>query len=198
MDLPSPCLDGDVSLEQAVLKRRTVRSFAGSALTPDQFSQILWAAQGITNGRFKRAAPSAGALYPADLYAAVGEGCAGDWAAGVYHYRPGNHSVNRVSEGDRRRDLAGASLGQMWMADAPAQFVLTAAYGRITGKYGERGIRYALMEVGHIAQNIMLQCQSIGLAAGIVGAFHDREVVRVLGIGEENAPLLILPVGCER
>jgi SagB-type dehydrogenase family enzyme len=86
----------------------------------------------------------------------------------------------------------------MWMADAPAQFVLTAAYGRITSKYGERGVRYALMEAGHIAQNIMLQCQSIGLAAGIVGAFHDREVARVLGIGEEDTPLLILPVGCRR
>jgi len=115
--------------------------------------------------------------------------------AGVYHYIPSDHSIQKVADGDRRRDIAIASLGQMWMASAPVQFVVTAEYSRITIKYGDRGVRYALIEIGHIGQNIFLQCQSVGLAAGIVGAFNDREVVRVLGIETDHEPIIIFPVG---
>ena len=81
------------------------------------------------------------------------------------------------------------------MASAPVQFVVTAEYSRITVKYGNRGVRYALIEIGHIGQNIFLQCQAVGLAAGIVGAFNDREVVRVLGIEMDHEPVIIFPVG---
>ena len=196
MRLDAPVLDGAMSLEKAVKRRRTVRSFGDMVMNMRQFSQILWSAQGITENKgFKRAAPSGGALYPADVYAAVGDNCVENLTGGVYHYRPERHSVEKVAEGDRRRGLAVASLSQMWMAGARVLFVITVEYGRITWKYGERGVRYALMEVGHISQNILLQCQSLGLSAGIVGAFDDGKVAEAAGVLKNHEPLIILPVG---
>ena len=199
MQLPEPMLDGDVSLERTIKTRRTVRSFDRKALTLKQVSQLLWAAQGITEtGGFKRAAPSAGALYPMDVYGVVGRDCTEKLDPGVYHYSPADHTLSLVQEGDRRRDVAEASLWQMWMADAPLTLVITAEYSRIMGKYGQRGVRYAMIEGGHIGQNIFLECQGMGLEAGIVGAFEDKKVVQVMGIKRTHEPLLIMPVGYRR
>lgn len=199
MQLPEPMLDGDVSLERAIHKRRTVRSFDRKALALKQLSQLLWAAQGITEtGGFKRAAPSAGALYPMDVYAVVGRDCIEKLDPGVHHYSPADHALSLVQEGDRRRDVAEASLWQMWMADAPLTLVITAEYSRIMVKYRQRGIRYAMIEAGHIGQNIFLECQGMGLEAGIVGAFEDEKVVQVMGIKRTHEPLLIMPVGYKR
>jgi len=199
MRLPAPHLDGDVSLEKAIRARRTIRSFDSKALSLNQLSQLLWSAQGITEpGGFKRAAPSAGALYPMDIYAVVGSGCVEDLDPGVYHYEPDGHSISLGREEDARGDVANASLRQTWMAGAPLNLVITAEYARITGKYGQRGIRYAMIEAGHIGQNIFLQAQAMGLAVGIVGAFEDDTLIRVLGIKETHEPLLVMPVGHKR
>jgi SagB-type dehydrogenase family enzyme len=196
MNLMSPILDGNTSLEKAIQQRRTVRSFGNEPITGQQFSQILWAAQGITEDRgFKRAAPSGGALYPAELYAVVGENCVEGLTAGVFHYKPEGHSVMKILEGDRRKDVAAASLKQMWMAAAPVLLVITAEYERICVKYGKRGIRYALIEMGHIGQNVFLQCQTLGLEAGIVGAFNDSDVAEAVGTAKNHEPLVIMPVG---
>jgi SagB-type dehydrogenase family enzyme len=199
MQLPDPITDGDVSLETAIHRRRTVRSFHSTTLSLTQFSQLLWAAQGITGpGGFKRAAPSAGALYPMDVYGAVGEGCIDTLNPGVYLYDPGTHSLSLIHKGDVRRDIAMASLGQMWMSHAPITFVITAEYSRITGKYGQRGVRYAMIEAGHIGQNIFLQSQALGLETGIVGAFKDQQVIQVMGIKSTHEPLLLMPVGYKK
>ncbi len=196
MRLPDPILDGDVSLERTIHQRRTVRSFDSKALTLMQFSQLLWAAQGTTDkGGFKRAAASAGALYPMDIYGAVGGDCIEGLDPGVYLYGPADHSIYLVKGGDVRRDIAVASLGQMWISYAPLTVVITAEYSRITGKYGQRGVKYAVMEAGHVGQNIFLQSEAMGLAAGIVGAFEDQKVIKVLGIKETHEPLLLMPVG---
>lgn len=196
MRLPDPQYEGDVSLERAIRGRRTIRSFDGKALSLSQVSQLLWSAQGITEPvGLKRAAPSAGALYPMDIYAVVGAGCVEGLDPGIYHYRPEDHSISLEKREDIRRDVAGASLRQIWMAKAPLNLVITAEYGRITGKYGQRGIRYAMIEAGHIGQNIFLQAQAMSLAAGIVGAFDDEKLIRVMGITKTHEPLLVLPVG---
>jgi len=196
MQLPDPTKDGDVSLETTIHQRRTVRSFNSKELTLNQLSQLLWAAQGITEpGAFKRAAPSAGALYPMDIYGAVGGGCVEGLNPGVYLYDPATHSFSLTQEGDMRRDIAMASLGQMWMSYAPITFIITAEYSRIMGKYGQRGVRYAMIEAGHIGQNIFLQSQALGLEAGIVGAFEDGKVIQIMGIKRTHEPLLIMPVG---
>jgi SagB-type dehydrogenase family enzyme len=199
MQLPDPQLKGDVSLEHTIFMRRTIRSFDGRALSLGQVSQLLWSAQGITEkGGFKRAAPSGGALYPMDIYAVVGAGCIEGMDPGVYHYNPEGHSISLGREEDARGDVARASLRQSWMAQAPLSLVITAEYSRITGKYGQRGMRYAMIEAGHIGQNIFLQAQAMGLAAGIVGAFDDEMLIRVMGIKETHEPLLVMPVGYKR
>lgn len=196
MNLPQPQFDGKMSLEKAIRDRRTVRAFAPDPLALEHLSQLLWAAQGITDpGGYKRAAPSAGALYPMDVYAVAGEGSVAGLEAGIYHYQPKDHSLRRLSGGDARDSLARASLGQRWMAQAPVNLVITAEYARISGKYGDRGVRYAMIEAGHVGQNIFLQAEACGLSAGIVGAFHDREVIQAMKTPSAHEPLLIMPVG---
>ena len=199
MQLPEPRKTGGTSFEQALNSRRTVRSFTSGNLTLDQLSQLLFAAQGITDGRgFKRAAPSGGALYPMDVYVVAGINGVQGLKEGIYRYEPKKHTIMPIAEGDFRKDVAGASLHQMWMSVPPLSLVITAEYGRITRKYGERGVRYAVIEAGHIGQNIFLQAEALGMGAGIVGAFDDEHVIRVLGIPASHEPLLIMPVGYKR
>jgi SagB-type dehydrogenase family enzyme len=197
--LPDPAYDGKVSVEEAIKERRTIRDFGPKPLTVVQLSQLFWSAQGITDERSGlRAAPSGGALYPLDVYAVVGEGGIEGLQPGVYHYHPASHSVQLVRKGDRRKEVASASLWQMWMARAPVIFVITSEYERITRKYGKRGIRYAQIEVGHVGQNIFLQSGVLGLGAGIVGAFRDDAVAKAIGAPTAHKPLLIMPVGYKK
>jgi SagB-type dehydrogenase family enzyme len=196
MDLPNAQTDGTVSLEKTIKIRRTIRSFTSQQLTLEQFSQLLWAAYGITEDRgYKRAAASGGACYPMDIYALLGEEGIMGMEAGIYHYDPNGHSASLILEGDLREEVARASLGQMWMALPPLRLVVCAEYARITSRYGDRGVRYAMIEAGHIGQNIFLQAEALGLGAGIVGAFRDEAVIQVMGTPPSHEPLLIMPVG---
>lgn len=196
MKLPQPDTTGALTVEQAIKRRRTVRTFDRKILSVEALSQLLWAAQGITEDRgLKRAAPSAGALYPMDIYAVVGQNSVAGIEAGVYHYETGGHRLSAMVLEDLREDVARASLSQMWMARAPVNMVITAEYRRITGKYGERGVRYAMMEAGHIAQNLFLQAEALNLKAGIVGAFHDTELNKILHLPRSHETLLVMPMG---
>jgi len=197
--LPQPAYNGETSVERAIKERRTVRAFRPDSLSVAQLSQLLWAAQGITDARRGfRAAPSGGALYPLDVYVVAGEGGVDLLAPGVYLYRSANHSLEVVEKGDRRKDVAHAALTQMWIATAPVIFVITAEYERITSKYGERGVRYAHIEVGHVGQNIFLQAEALGLAAGIVGAFRDASVADAIEAPKGYEPLIVIPVGYKK
>ena len=195
INLPAAESKGAVSVEQALKNRRTVRRFANKTLTPNQLSQLLWAAYGVTEARGLRAAPSAGALYPLDIYAVVGDRQVTGVAAGVYHYLPEPHALELLQGGDVRREVARASLSQTWMAEAPVMLVITGEYRRCQVKYGQRGIMYTHMEAGHAGQNIFLQAEALGLGAGIVGAFENAAVGQALGLTASHDPLLIMPVG---
>lgn len=183
-----------MSVEEAILRRRTVRSFSPIPMDLSDLSQVLWASNGMTEGG-RRTLASAGALYPLEVYAAVGRGGVRGLPEGVYRYLPEAHALEEVSSRDVRSLLARASLGQLWMAEAPVTLALCAEYERTTFRYGERGVRYVLMEVGHSAQNVFLQCEALGLGAGIVGAFYDEEVREVLSLPRAHRPLLLMPVG---
>ncbi len=191
--LPAPGYDGDISVEKALSERRSIRNYTGEALTLAQVSQLLWAAQGVTDVNGFRAAPSAGALYPLELYAVVGN--VAGLAPGVYRYRPEGHGLLKVFDGDRRKDLSRAALNQSWVNDGAVAIVITAVYERTKSRYGERGVRYVDMEAGHASQNIYLQAVALGLGTVAVGAFEDGEVKKVLGLPENEAPLYIMPVG---
>ena len=196
MQLPKPKRQGTLTVERAIEQRRTVRAFGSQMLQLDQLSQLLWSAQGITGRRgFKRSAPSAGALYPMDVYVVIGQASVAQIDSGVYHYEPSGHELSPISRLDLRKGVDRASLSQMWMAQAPINFVITAQYSRITGKYGKRGVRYALIEAGHIGQNIYLQAEALGLKAGIVGAYHDEKLIEIMNLPHSHEPLLIMPAG---
>lgn len=191
--LPDPRLEGGVSLEAALGARRSIREYADEALTLDDVSQLLWAAQGITGPAGVRAAPSAGALYPLELYLVAG--AVQGLPAGIYRYLPRRHALERTAEGDRRAALARAALRQDWVAGAPAIVALAAVYSRTTGKYGDRGRKYVHMDVGHVAQNVYLQAVALDLGTTFVGAFHDNQVKQALKLPAAEHPLGLMPVG---
>lgn len=193
IDLPEPKSDGDVSVEEALLKRRSDRDYADTSLKLAEISQLLWAAQGVTNRMGFRTAPSAGALYPLEVYLVAGK--VEELAAGVYKYQPLSHRLVRVAAGDRRADLAAAALGQSCIKNSPASIVFSAVYERVTRKYRDRGIRYVHMEAGHAAQNVYLQAVPLDIGTVVIGAFYDEKVQKVLGLPNDEEPLYIIPVG---
>lgn len=193
IDLPQPRFEGLVSVEKALRERRSVREYSNRTLTLQECAQILWAAQGVTDSRGYRTAPSGGALYPLELYLVVGR--VDGLAPGVYRYIPGTHTLQMKKEGDIRDDLSDAALGQPQVRKAPAVLVFSVVYERITRKYGERGKRYALIEAGHAAQNVYLQAESLGLGTVSVGAFSDDDVHAVTGMSGDEEAIYILPVG---
>jgi len=194
--LPQPDLQGEVAVERALASRRSVREFAAEPLSLPVVSQLLWAAQGITDPTGLRTAPSAGALYPLEVYLVVG--AVTGVAAGVYRYEPQRHGLVAGTAGDARAAVARAALGQDWVAEAPVVVVLAAVYQRTARKYGERAPRYVHIEVGHAAQNVYLQAAALGLGTTMVGAFRDEELARVLGLPGQVKPVGILPVGKPR
>lgn len=193
--LPEPQISGKVSLEETISKRRSRRNFKDKALTLEQISQILWSAQGITNKeKGSRSAPSAGALYPLEIYLVVSDQGVEDLETGVYHFSPKENNLKMVKAGDYRDDLAKAGLGQSSINQAPVSIVITAIYERVTQKYGDRGKKYVHMEAGHAGQNIYLQAEALGLGTVVIGAFNDGQVKRVLSLAE-GEPLYIMPIG---
>jgi SagB-type dehydrogenase family enzyme len=191
--LPAPNLSSGASIEESLLERRSIRNFSKKDVTIDALSQLLWAAQGITDQRGLRTAPSAGALYPLEV--AVVAGRVSGLAPGVYRYKPAEHELVKTGDGDRRTALWRAGLEQSAIRNAPVILVFCAVYDRTTRKYGERGMRYVHMEVGHAAQNVCLQAISLRLGVVVIGAFNDKEVKNTLELKADESPLYILPVG---
>ena len=191
ISLPNPSTSGGMSVAEAIAKRRSIRKFADEPLTPNEISQLVWAAQGITEPNRKyRAAPSAGALYPLKLYLLTHEG--------IFHYIPERHSLLPIESKDRRNDLSRAALGQSFVADAALSFVITADYARTQGTYGDRAPMYVHMEAGHVAENIHLQAVALGLGSVPVGAFRDQAVSDIVGLSSDYTPLYIILVGHPR
>ena len=180
-------------LERLLQQRRSVRTFSKAPLSLTVLGQLLWAAQGITHPQGLRTAPSAGALYPLELYVVAGQ--VEGLPPAVYRYLPEGHRLLETAPGDRRQALARAALEQTWLSDAAVVVVFTAIYARTTRKYGERGVRYVHMEVGHAAQNLFLQAEAQALGSVVVGAFQDDEVSKLLGLSADTQPLLLMPVG---
>ena len=197
--LPSPEHKGRVSVEEAIFKRRSTRRYKDEPLTLKEISQLLWAAggetvDGITGAT--RAYPSAGGIYPLEIYLIVGE--VEGLVAGIYHYKWQDHTIALIKEGDFRQQLMRAALGQRVVADAPISIVVTAIYSRTTRKYGKRGeARYVPMDMGGAGQNVHLQAEALRLGTVTIGAFGDEAVKEVLEVKDEE-PLYIIPVGKPR
>lgn len=190
IQLPEPKIRGKISLEESILKRCSVRDFSKQTLSREQISQLLWAAYGkkydAKTGATKTV-PSAGAVYPMEIYLVFSQG--------IFHYFSQNHKLVKLKDVDLRSSLSEAALWQDCVSSAGMNIVITCVYDRICGRYKKKGIKYAYIEAGHIAQNIHLQAVSLGLGSVAVGAFSDEVVQKVLDLPEEHIPLYIISVG---
>ncbi len=186
IQLPKPIFDGKKSLEACIYERESVRRYKDESIELEKISQILWATQG-KKGK-KRTVPSAGATYPLEVYITLKN-------KGFYHYNYKKHVLELISEEDLTHGLTEASWNQKFIAEAFLNIIICAEYSRTTQRYGERGIRYVYMEVGHCAQNIHLQAVTLGLVSVPIGAFNDKDVKEVLGLSKKIEPLYIIPIG---
>lgn len=187
IDLPKAAVKSRMPLEETLAKRHSVRQFTAKPLSITEISQLLWAGQGKTREWGGRTAPSAGALYPLEIYVVLKEG--------VFQYRPEGHELLTIDAGDIRGPLAASALNQGCVGTAPAVFVIAAVYERTAVKYRDRARRYVHIEAGHAAQNMMLESVALGLGSVPVGAFHDDAVREVLKLPADQVPLLLIPIG---
>jgi SagB-type dehydrogenase family enzyme len=198
IQLPPSSYSGEMSVEEALLTRRSIRNFTNKPLTLQQVSQLLWATYGVTmvssSGREYKTAPSAGATYPLEIYLMAGnvEGL----SPGLYGYSPGKNTLKIEQKGDLRKATTDACLGQRMITEAPVSIVFSAVYERTTARYGKRGEdRYVCMDLGHAAQNTYLQATAMGLGTCAVGAFEDDQLLKVLKLPDNEKVLYLMPVG---
>jgi SagB-type dehydrogenase family enzyme len=189
--------DMDRGLGETLQYRRSCRRFGRNALSLKDISMLLWASQGITGraGNYSfRTAPSAGALYPVETYLSVQNVETID--AGLFHFQPADFSLDRLSGKPSAEKVAEAALGQAFLEKAGAVFIWSANLRRNFYKYGHRGMRYILMDAGHICQNMLLAAESLGLGACPVAAFYDDELNALLGLdGDEESVIYMAAVG---
>lgn len=190
--LPQPQRKGKTSLEETLQKRRSIRKYKNEPLSLKDVAQILWASQGITEGDH-RTVPSAGALYPIEIYLVVKN--VQGVAEGVYCYDQKDHKLVSIAGGDFNKTLAEVAANQEWIEDSAAILLISADFEKTTQKYGERGKQYVWMEAGHSAQNVYLQAISLELGTVSVGAFDERRVQKILNLPENILPLVIMPIG---
>lgn len=193
IELPPPQLKGTGTLSAALQARRSVRSYSKEPLTLAEVAQLAWAAQGTTSDKGFRTAPSAGALYPLELYL-VADRVTG-LPQGLYHYLPGQHALRQISRDNLKTRLALAAYNQGALRKAAAIFVIAGVEQRTARKYGKRAERYLYIEAGHAGQNLLLQATELGLGSVIIGAFLDSSVKTVLGLKESEQPISLLAVG---
>lgn len=190
--LPNPVFSSKTSIEEALKRRRSIRSYKNIAVTLQEVAQLFWAAQGVTASNGLRTAPSAGALYPLEIYLVAGN--IEKLTPGIYRYIPEKHTLQKLKDGDARIQLAKAVIGQEPVRLAAADIVITGVFSRTKEKYGKKGERFVLMEAGHAAQNIYLESVSLNIGTVSIGAFDDAQIKNILNLKKEE-PLYILPIG---
>lgn len=198
--LPLPVFSGNTSVETAIENRRSVRSFSAESLNLTNVSQILWAAQGITdNDSNLRSVPSAGQVYPLEIYIVTGQNGVSGLSEGVYLYVPSNNTLEKTVNGDVRSKLSTIADGQNAVAQAPVDLVITGNYPMMINKYHDKDLctRFVDLEAGHAGENIYLQAESLGLVTVAIGSFNEVQMKQLLEIPQNETPLYIFPIGHE-
>ena len=199
--LPAATVPG-VALEQLLRGRLSCRRFADEPLRLAEVGAVAGAAYGVSGAvalgdleLVERPVPSAGGMYPLELYLLVR--AAAGLAPGLYHYAPLHHLLEQLNDlALPRRLVSELFLGQPYAADAGAVVVLTAVLHRSLKKYGDRGYRYLLLEAGHTAQNLNLAAAALGLGTCNLGGFFDHDLAELLGVDvAEEIPLYATAVG---
>ncbi|OHB53142.1 MAG: hypothetical protein A2Y10_07125 [Planctomycetes bacterium GWF2_41_51] len=188
MQLPQPQTNSRFSLEQAIENRRSIRQFTEEPLTIAQLGQICWAAQGITEpNKGMRTAPSAGAIYPIELYVVLPDG--------LYLYRPATHDLSKLITGDLRKSVSNASFNQRFVQTAPCTFIIAGSIKKVEARYRNRGAKFTYIEAGHIAQNIQLQSTVLGLGSVPIGVIDEKTIAQICKLPQGLEVLYIVPVG---
>ena len=196
INLPTRALDENFSLSKALDKRISCRNFERKSITLKELANILWAADGLNDKRYnmRRTAPSAGALYPLELYVAVRKDGVYELDEGIHHYDPIEHLLEKFSDKEIIEELAEATYNQGFIKKASVNLLIAGKNERTTRFYGERGDRYVLMEAGAVSQNIHLEAVEKELGTVIIGAFDDEKIQSLFNI-DELKPLCIMPIG---
>jgi len=190
--LPKPDIKYGIPLNSALQSRRSHRKFSEKPLSLTNLSQLLWSAQGVTHLFGFRTAPSAGALYPLEIYVVVSN--VDRLQPGVYHYKPGSHRLVQIIEGNHQKQLSNAALQQRSIANAAATFVITGVIRRTEKKYGQRAIQYVHIETGNVSQNVYLQATSLNLGTVFIGAFNEEKVKHIMQLPQDHEPLGLMPI----
>lgn len=186
ISLPKPEFKGEKSLEECIYERESVRNFKDKVIELEKVSQILWASQGKKGD--KRTVPSAGATYPLEIYVTLKD-------KGFFNYNVKKHALELITEENLSSKLARASLDQNFISEVYMNLIICAEFSRTTWRYGQRGVRYVFIEVGHCAQNVHLEAVALGLSSVPIGAFDDDQVKTVLKLSKKIEPLYIIPIG---
>ena len=197
VSLPAPQLTGNLSVEAAIQNRRSVRHYSNESVTLGNVSQILWSAQGITDTQYQlRAAPSAGQVYPLEVYVIAGPNVTG-LKQGVYQYEPSNNTLEMFMNGDLRGDLSTIADGQPWVKQAPLDILITGDNQKMMDKYPDKdlSIRFVDLEAGHAGENIYLQAESLGLVTVSLGSFDSNQLSQKFELPSNETPLYIFPIG---
>lgn len=193
-----PSTAASLPVHQAIRQRRSRRGFYDRPMTLQEFSDLMFLSVGETDHRDRswpfRAFPSSGALFPTETY--IGVRAVQGIEPGIYHYQPGRHALALVRRGDHTGPLMRAALEQEMVAKAGAVIVLTSLFDRVAFKYKDRAYRYALVEAGHIGQNLYLTAEALRLGCCGIGAFFDDDVNALVGVdGLKEATVYMLVVG---
>lgn len=192
--LPEPRTDGGISVEKALKERRSIRSFKDQALTLEEVSQLLWAAQGITDDKGHRTAPSAMEAYPLEIYL-LADNVTG-LASGVYHYSPEGHNLIAMVQSSRLDELYGSSSGrEAWIKSSPAIFIITGVFERLNRVMGQDSSRYVYVEAGTAAENLLMEVVSLGLASTYTAGFDANRTEELLGLSKGEELIGVMPVG---
>jgi SagB-type dehydrogenase family enzyme len=192
--LPNPSRTGKMSLEEALAKRRTMRTYLDSAITKQNLAQLLWAAMGATSPQGKRTAPSAGATYPLDLYIVVGN--VKDVPQGIYTWSNSSNNLLCQQNGDFRKNIADACHSQEFIIKAPINVIYVANWNRIKPRYEDRSEKYCDQEAGHSAQNLLLEAVTMNCGGCPIGAFDEKSISNILKLDSINQkPMYIITIG---
>jgi SagB-type dehydrogenase family enzyme len=172
-----------MSLNDALAHRRSIRSFQSTKLTLQEISQLLWAAQGVTDDQGHRTAPSAHAQYYLHLYVAQPEG--------FFEYIPASHSLQKLSD----KDLRGTLSPQETVKGAPVVFLIAGEYERATKSVGQRGAHLVDLEAGHAAENLLLQATALNFGAVPVGGIDPKQTGQAASLSVGITPIYLIPVG---
>jgi SagB-type dehydrogenase family enzyme len=192
--LPQPRTDGSISVDQALLERRSIRKFADGPLAIDEISKLLWACQGITDDKGHRTAPSAMATYPLDVYLLAGN--VTDLPSGIYRYSPQGNNLTVITTGNKIRELFNSTSGPAdWRENSPAVFVITGRLNSFNKISSKDLSRFVYIEAGAAAENLLLEVVSLGLGSTYTAGFDENKIMEYLGLSQGDEPIGVLPVG---